>query len=67
MALVHDLAESIIGDITPLCGVSKEKKHEMEKEAMLTISKLIGKNGKHVYDLFMVNTASSVLFLIKCT
>ncbi|XP_073991501.1 5'-deoxynucleotidase HDDC2 isoform X2 [Rhodnius prolixus] len=53
MALVHDLAESIIGDITPLCGVSKEKKHEMEKEAMLTISKLIGKNGKHVYDLFM--------------
>ena len=36
MALVHDLAESIVGDITPsqFSGVSKERKHELEAEAM---------------------------------
>ena len=31
MALVHDLAESIVGDLTPSCGVSKEEKHKREK------------------------------------
>ena len=31
MALVHDLAESIVGDITPSCGVSKDEKHRREK------------------------------------
>ena len=31
MALVHDLAESKIGDITPLDGISKEEKYRREK------------------------------------
>ena len=31
MSLVHDLAESIVGDITPVDGISKEEKHQMEK------------------------------------
>ena len=31
IALVHDLAESIVGDITPSCGVSKEAKFKREK------------------------------------
>jgi putative hydrolase of HD superfamily len=30
MALVHDLAESIVGDITPWCGIDKEEKHRLE-------------------------------------
>ncbi len=30
MALVHDLAESLVGDITPHDGVSKEDKYSME-------------------------------------
>lgn len=34
LALVHDLAEAIVGDITPLDGVSKEDKERMEAEAM---------------------------------
>ncbi|KAG9292801.1 hypothetical protein G9A89_006362 [Geosiphon pyriformis] len=34
MAVVHDLAESIVGDITPLDGVTKEEKHRREQEAM---------------------------------
>ena len=31
MGLVHDLAESIVGDITPQDNVSVEDKHMMEK------------------------------------
>lgn len=31
MALVHDLAEAIVGDITPECGVSDAEKHRREK------------------------------------
>ena len=31
MCLVHDLAESIVGDLTPSCGVSKEEKQKREK------------------------------------
>lgn len=34
MALVHDLAEATVGDITPHCGVSDRDKHRMEAEAM---------------------------------
>lgn len=30
MALVHDLAESLVGDITPHDGVSKEEKYRLE-------------------------------------
>lgn len=31
MAIIHDLAECIVGDITPFCGVSKEDKHAREE------------------------------------
>jgi len=34
IALLHDLAESKVGDITPMCGVSEEEKHKRENEAM---------------------------------
>lgn len=30
MALVHDLAESIVGDITPHQGIAKTEKYRME-------------------------------------
>lgn len=30
MALIHDIAECIVGDITPFCGVSKEEKQKQE-------------------------------------
>lgn len=38
MALVHDLAEATVGDITPHCGVSDEDKHKMELEAMTKLT-----------------------------
>ena len=44
MSLVHDLAESVVGDITPYDGVSKEEKQQKEEEAMLRISQTINKD-----------------------
>ncbi|CBZ54943.1 HD domain-containing protein, related [Neospora caninum Liverpool] len=37
MALVHDLAEALAGDITPHCGVSAEAKRQREREALQKI------------------------------
>ncbi|KAF9107496.1 HD domain-containing protein 2 [Mortierella sp. GBA35] len=34
MAIVHDLAESLVGDITPYDGVTVEDKHTQERNAM---------------------------------
>ncbi|MCJ1312945.1 hypothetical protein MMC25_006621 [Agyrium rufum] len=34
MALLHDMAECIVGDITPVDGVAKEEKHRRERETM---------------------------------
>lgn len=34
MALVHDMAESLVGDITPVDGVSKKEKSRRETETM---------------------------------
>jgi putative hydrolase of HD superfamily len=34
IALVHDLAEAIVGDITPNDGISKDEKRRLEKAAM---------------------------------
>ncbi|KAH0571603.1 putative Metal dependent phosphohydrolase [Spironucleus salmonicida] len=38
MALMHDIQESMVGDITPNCGVSVEDKHEKELQAIKIIS-----------------------------
>ncbi|GLE04286.1 hypothetical protein PINS_up013201 [Pythium insidiosum] len=42
MAIVHDLAESLVGDITPHDGVSNEDKHRMEREALDKICATLG-------------------------
>ncbi|XP_030240726.1 uncharacterized protein LOC115562780 isoform X1 [Drosophila navojoa] len=52
LALVHDLAESLVGDITPFCGVSKEDKRALEFKAMEDICKLIEPRGKRIMELF---------------
>ena len=31
MGLIHDLGESIVGDITPVDDVTEEEKHERER------------------------------------
>ena len=43
MALIHDMAESLVGDITPVDGVSKDEKSRRETETMDYIcSSLLG-------------------------
>lgn len=48
IALVHDLAEALVGDITPtqFSGVAKEKKHQLEMQAMNTICDKL--RGAHI-------------------
>jgi putative hydrolases of HD superfamily len=41
MSLVHDIAEAIVGDITPFDGVSNEDKYNLENNAMNKLSKLL--------------------------
>jgi putative hydrolase of HD superfamily len=39
MGLIHDLAESIVGDIAPGQGISDDEKRKLEEQAMKTIMK----------------------------
>lgn len=43
IALVHDVAEAIVGDLTPYCGISVEEKHDRERQAMEYLSQLASK------------------------
>lgn len=54
IALVHDMAETIVGDITPFEDVDKKVKHKQEKEATSHISNLLGNEvGTELFDLWM--------------
>eukprot|EP01103_Thecamoeba_quadrilineata_P009791 TRINITY_DN1985_c0_g1_i2.p1 TRINITY_DN1985_c0_g1~~TRINITY_DN1985_c0_g1_i2.p1 ORF type:complete len:134 (-),score=25.55 TRINITY_DN1985_c0_g1_i2:85-486(-) len=61
ISLVHDMAEAIVGDITPHDGVPKEKKHELEKNAMLKIKEDLEESpiGQEFYDLWLEYEESS--------
>lgn len=57
IAMVHDLAEATVGDITPHCGVSDVTKHDLELRAITAItSKLPGaatmEVGAEILDLW---------------
>lgn len=57
IAVVHDLAEALVGDIAPGQGVDKATKQLLEADAMSTIvGHLAGENaalGRHVRDLWL--------------
>ncbi|KAK8522949.1 hypothetical protein V6N12_056641 [Hibiscus sabdariffa] len=42
IAIVHDIAEAIVGDITPSCGVPKEEKRRREQAALTEMCKILG-------------------------
>ncbi len=42
LALIHDLQEALVGDITPFDGVSKEEKALKEQQAIEKISQILG-------------------------
>ena len=58
MALIHDMAESLVGDITPVDGVAKSEKSRREAETMDYLCKdLLGKvhggaNGKEIRQIW---------------
>ncbi|XP_028858020.1 5'-deoxynucleotidase HDDC2 [Denticeps clupeoides] len=53
MALVHDMAECIVGDIAPTDNISKAEKHRMEKEAMEQLMGLLEEGlRKEIYELW---------------
>lgn len=41
MCLVHDMAEAIVGDLTPHCGVPVDEKHRREEQAMKELVDLV--------------------------
>nr|XP_060472555.1 5'-deoxynucleotidase HDDC2 isoform X3 [Panthera onca] len=41
LALVHDMAECIVGDIAPADNIPKEEKHRREEEAMKQLTQLL--------------------------
>ncbi|XP_016393075.1 HD domain-containing protein 2-like [Sinocyclocheilus rhinocerous] len=60
LALVHDLAECIVGDIAPADNVSKAEKHRREKEAMVHITGLLDDGlRKEIYSLWEVYETQS--------
>ena len=42
LALIHDLAEAKVGDITPHCGVSDEDKYKLELGTMEQLQTMLG-------------------------
>jgi len=56
IALIHDLAEAITGDIDAIRiskgEVSKEQKHKLELEAIKQIKNSLPKLGKEIYELW---------------
>ncbi|XP_072377530.1 5'-deoxynucleotidase HDDC2 [Diabrotica undecimpunctata] len=53
LALVHDLAECIVGDITPHDNITEDKKHQMEDEAMKELTSYVGSEvGTLIYSLY---------------
>lgn len=56
LALVHDLAEALVGDITPHDGVSSQDKRKREQDAMQVIRDDLLKDkqvGHELYDLWV--------------
>lgn len=57
MALVHDMAESLVGDITPVDPISKEEKHRREEDTMKYLAfEVLGdvnkQAGQEIWDLW---------------
>ncbi|XP_034818695.1 5'-deoxynucleotidase HDDC2 isoform X1 [Pan paniscus] len=53
LALVHDMAECVVGDIAPADNIPKEEKHRREEEAMKQITQLLPEDlRKELYELW---------------
>ncbi|KMZ72282.1 HD domain containing protein [Zostera marina] len=63
IALVHDIAEAIVGDITPSDGISKEEKNRRETEALDQMCEVLGdaERAKEIHELWMEYENNSTL------
>ncbi|WMV36433.1 hypothetical protein MTR67_029818 [Solanum verrucosum] len=63
MAIVHDIAEAIVGDITPADGIPKDEKSRRERAALEDMCKLLGggSRAKEISDLWMEYEENSSL------
>ncbi|XP_059837484.1 HD domain-containing protein 2 [Hypanus sabinus] len=53
LALVHDMAECIVGDIAPADNISKEEKYRREEEAMKCLTALLNNDAsKEILELW---------------
>uniref|UniRef100_A0A8B9P374 5'-deoxynucleotidase HDDC2 n=1 Tax=Apteryx owenii TaxID=8824 RepID=A0A8B9P374_APTOW len=53
LALVHDMAECIVGDIAPADNITKEEKHRREEAAMQQLTQLLSEDlRKEIYELW---------------
>ncbi|XP_037700031.1 5'-deoxynucleotidase HDDC2 [Choloepus didactylus] len=53
LALVHDMAECIVGDIAPADNIPKEEKHRREEKAMTQLTQLLPEDlKKELYELW---------------
>jgi len=64
MSLVHDLAEALVGDITPDDNVSDEDKHAQEKHAFEHMCNLVAQHctGKTDSDSLEISSAVAEIF-----
>jgi putative hydrolase of HD superfamily len=60
LAVVHDLAEAQVGDITPYEGFTKEQKKKLEEVSRNILNSLIYLTMQHPKDA-MVNLTSEML------
>uniref|UniRef100_A0A5B7BCQ5 5'-deoxynucleotidase n=1 Tax=Davidia involucrata TaxID=16924 RepID=A0A5B7BCQ5_DAVIN len=63
MAIVHDIAEAIVGDITPSDGIPKSEKSRREQEALDHMCKVLGDGprAKEIGELWMEYEEASSL------
>lgn len=63
MALVHDIAEAIVGDITPSDGVPKDEKSRREREAINHMCNILGggSRAEEILELWLEYEENSTL------
>ncbi|KAL3643066.1 hypothetical protein CASFOL_013881 [Castilleja foliolosa] len=63
IAIVHDIAEAIVGDITPSDGIPKKEKSRREREALQNMCELLGggERAKEITDLWMEYEENSTM------
>ncbi len=65
MAIVHELAEATVGDITPVDGISEDEKYAMERKAFIEILDGVDVNNEYLqlWEEFEANETKEAKFV----